>query len=71
MPRYRIEIDYEHDNEWSVGAMPAVPVPRGEACTNEEFIGVLERVLALYKAEFGHRHGAPCVRYPSRSESES
>lgn len=65
MPRYRIEIDYESDTEWSAGALPTVPAPEGEPATGDEVADVLERVARLWRENFSGSAPGVCVKYPA------
>ena len=64
--RFRIEIDYESDEEWSVGALPKIPVEPGDPVRGRDLCDVLDRIAKLYREEFGDREEGPCVGYPGR-----
>ncbi len=68
MPRFRLEIDYESDEEWGVGSLPGVPAPSGAPATGHKVADVLDRVAKLWRENFADRDPGICVKYPARDE---
>ncbi len=66
--RYRFEVDWESPNEWGVGVVPGLKMPRGTQPTGPELATVLRQV-AKELDEWGPK--LPKIRFPARPTGDA